>query len=159
VVSEVLVDIGSLGTAAGVIVTASQLWINRRQARTQFEDGLTARYRDLVRELPIGAFLDGEMETDELRAALGVFYRYFDLCNEQAFLHEEGRVSHASWEQWRDGIESNMRRPAFRTAWLREIQPRIGDNFDEFRRVLDSLKDWPSLPTNEDVQVASVPPS
>lgn len=158
-VTEILVDIGSLGTAAGVLVTASQLWVNRRQSRTQFEDGLTSRYRDIVRELPIGALLGEEVPSKELREARGVFYRYFDLCNEQAFLHEEGRISGQTWQQWQDGIESNMRRPAFQTAWLREIQPRIGGDFDEFRRVLDSLKDWPNLPANEDVQVASLTPS
>jgi hypothetical protein len=138
-VTEILVDVGSLGTAGGVIVTAIQLGLNRGQARSQFEEGLTPRYRDLVRELPVGAFLDEEVPIEEIRNARGAFYRYFDLSNEQAFLNEEGRISEDTWQQWEDGIASNMRRPAFRKAWGEEIEPKIGNDFDELRRVLAGL--------------------
>jgi hypothetical protein len=143
-ISEVLIDIGSLGTAVAVVFTGRQLRFNRRQARTQFEDGLTSRYRDLVGELPIGAFLNEDVPADEIRKALSAFYRYFDLCNEQAFLHEEGRISDETWEEWRDGIESNMRRRAFKTVWLQEIEPKIAGDFDELRRVLKHLPTWPN---------------
>ena len=115
-VTEILIDIGSLGTAVAVVFTGGQLWFNGRQARTQFEDGLTSRYRDLVGQLPIGAFLNEDVSTEELRKALSAFYRYFDVCNEQAFLHEKGRISDETWQEWRDGIESNMRRSAFKTV-------------------------------------------
>jgi hypothetical protein len=138
-VTKILVDIGSLGTAVGVIVTAIQLGLNRRQAVGQFEEGLTSRYRDLVRELPAGAFLDEEVPIEEIRKARGAFYRYFDLCNEQAFLNEEDRISEDTWKQWEDGIGSNMRRPAFRKAWSEEIEPKIGSDFEELRRVLARL--------------------
>lgn len=142
-VSEILIDIGSLGTAVAVVFTGTQLQFNRRQARTQFEDGLTSRYRDLVGQLPIGAFLNEDVPVDELREALGAFYRYFDLCNEQAFLYEENRISDETWKEWREGIESNMRRRAFKTVWLQEIEPKIGRDFDELRRVLLDLPNWP----------------
>jgi hypothetical protein len=72
-VTEVLVDIGSLGTAAGVFFTAKQLLVSRRQFRTQFKDGLTARYRELVRELPIEVFLDPDVTSEEIRVARGTF--------------------------------------------------------------------------------------
>jgi hypothetical protein len=142
VTSEVLVAIGTLGTAAGVALTAWQLILNRWQARTQFEDGLTERYRDLVRELPIGAFLNEELSEEEMRDARGVFYRYFDLCNEQAFLSSKNRVSDPTWSEWLDGIESNMRRKAFQTAWLDEMAPCIGGDFVEFRAVLEGFEWW-----------------
>jgi hypothetical protein len=138
-VTKILVDIGSLGTAGGVMVTAIQLWLNRREARSQFEEGLTSRYRDLVRELPAGAFLDEDVPIEEIRNARSAFYRYFDLCNEQAFLNEEGRISEDTWRQWEDGIASNMRRRAFRKAWCEEIEPKIGGDFEELKRVLGGL--------------------
>jgi hypothetical protein len=137
-VTDILVDAGSLATAVGVIFAGAQLWISRRQSRTQFEESLSSRYRDIVSQLPVGAFLDEAMSPDELQEARSAFYRYFDLCNEQAFLNEQGRISDEAWEQWRDGIESNMRRRAFEAAWS-EIEPKIGGDFDEFRRVLASL--------------------
>src|SRR5690349_23824501 len=112
-VTGVIVDIGSLATAVGVFVTGWQLWLNRRQARTQFEDGLVSRYRELVRELPVAVFLEKEVDEGELQSVLGPFYRYFDLCNEQAFLNEERRINRDTWVQWCDGIESNMRRRPF----------------------------------------------
>jgi hypothetical protein len=45
-----------------------------------------------------------------------------------------------------------MRRPAFETAWIQEIEPSIGDDFDEFRRVLDALDHWPSALAAEQAQ-------
>jgi hypothetical protein len=140
---DVLVAAGSLGTAAGVVLAGVQLWLNRVQARTQFEDSLTSRYRELVRELPVEVFLNEAVSPEEMRGARGTFYRYFDLCNEQAFLCEGRRISRETWAQWKDGIESNMRRRPFQEAWLRVIEPKIADDFDEFRRVVATFSWWP----------------
>src|SRR4051794_25604227 len=119
--TTVLRDIGALGTFLGVVFAGAQLFYNRRQARTQFEDGLTAVYRSLVAELPVEFFLEGPAGQGVVTAHRSAFYRYFDLCNEQAFLHEQGRVSDETWLQWRDGIKGNFSRKAFQVAWFEEI--------------------------------------
>jgi hypothetical protein len=139
VTTTVLADIAALGTFLGVLFAGAQLVYNRRQARTQFEDSLTAAYRELTAELPIDVFLDGPIAREVVAAHRSVFYRYFDLCNEQVFLHDQGRISDATWTQWRDGIEGNFARPAFRAAWFDDIAPHVGSDFQELRRIVDTF--------------------
>ena len=62
------------------------------------------------------------------------FYRYFDLCNEQAFLHDRGRISKSTWANWEDGIRTNMRRPAFVLAWA-EVAARANNDFEHLREL------------------------
>lgn len=115
--------VGGTGVAAlSAVFAGIQILYSRRQATTSFEDALTAEYRALLRELPIKALLAGGMSKDEIVANLSLFYWYFDLCNEQAFLASEKRITPETWKQWSDGIESNMRRQAFRDAWQIHIR-------------------------------------
>jgi hypothetical protein len=138
VISTVLGDVGALGTAVGAAFIGAQIGVSGRQARTQFEDGMTSIYRGLVAELPVQVFFDQAVAQELVAEKLSVFYRYFDLCNEQAFLHEQGRVSDQTWRQWRDGIEGNITRSAFKAAWA-EIGLKVGEDFQELRRLLESI--------------------
>jgi hypothetical protein len=135
-VNHVLTDIAAVGTALGVGFTAWQLLLNREQARTEFEDRMTETYRALVASLPVEVFFDLPVDREIVADHIGVFYRYFDLCNEQAFLRKQNRISDETWEQWRDGMEGNMGRDAFATAWHELIEPNIGKDFQEFKCVL-----------------------
>jgi len=128
-------DVVSALTAAGVAVAAWQLWLAHRQATTTFEDSLASRYRDLMQELPVEALLGGVLSAGEHTKALPVFYNYFDFCNEQAFLREKRRVRASTWDEWREGIEENLRRPAFARAWS-EIAARVPESFDKLRELV-----------------------
>lgn len=79
-------EVVSIGTAGGVVVAAAQLWLVRRQAVTQSEDQLASQYRSLMREIPLEALLGIDLDENEYQKTLPVFFHYFDLCNEQAFL-------------------------------------------------------------------------
>lgn len=126
--------IGGVFTAVAAVAAAWQLWLMHRQSTTSFEDALAREYRELASTLPISALL-GEAISDELhREKLDEFYRYFDLCNSQVFLHDRGRVSDATWAFWEEGIRSNMKRPAFARAW-NDIASRAGEDFAELRRI------------------------
>lgn len=129
---DVLAALSSLATAVGVGIAAFQLRVARQHSVTTFEDSLTAQYRQVASTLPLDALL-GESLTEDVHAThLAYFYRYFDLCNEQAFLHRTGRISECTWRFWKEGISTNIRRPAFARAW-REIAERATDDFDELR--------------------------
>lgn len=123
-----------------------QIRISRRQATTLFEDALAAEYRALLRELPVQALLADGMPDEQIVEHLGVFYRYFDLCNEQAFLAGEQRVSPATWEQWRDGIGSNMLRQAFSDAWHLHVRNQACIRLPSGKKDLD-FKELRSLLT------------
>ena len=128
-------DLANIATAIAVIFAAWQLWLSQRQATTAFEDALAKEYRELAARLPTKALL-GESLADEERAnCLDEMYHYFDLCNQQAFLADSGRISKKTWKFWRDGIRSNIRRPAFERAWS-EIAARSSGDFAELRAIV-----------------------
>ena len=100
--------------------------------RTQFEDGLVQQYRDLLNRIPVSALLGEPLNEETRQAHLGDFYHYFDLCNEQVFLRQQHRISRPTWKMWRDGIRTNMRRPAFAAAW-RDVKEKSECDFAELR--------------------------
>ena len=131
---DILTSLSSIATAIGVGFAARHLRFTQKQSVTTFEDSLTAQYRQIASTLPLEALL-GELLTDEEHEAhLQYFYRYFDLCNEQAFLYMNGRISESTWVFWKDGILTNLRRPAFAKAW-EEIARRAKDDFHELRLI------------------------
>lgn len=136
--TDVIQTIGSLVTAVGVAIAARQLFHSQQQARSSFEDQLSAQYREISRRLPIEALLGEELERDVQLRALPDFYHYFDLSNEQAYLHQHGRVRPDAWREWREGIEQNLARPAFWEAW-REVSRRSRESFSDLKRELPHL--------------------
>ena len=121
----------AITTAIPVLLVAWQLLRTHRQGVTEFEDALSREYRELAATIPTGAFLGEELSRQEYEANLDKFYHYFDLSNEQAFLHEQKRVRASTWKFWKDGVASNLKRPAFKRAWS-EVCHRCSD-FAELR--------------------------
>jgi hypothetical protein len=146
----------AVATAVGVFIAARQLFLAKQQATTQFEDQLAAQYRDIIRQLPVAALLGDSLTETEYAAALPCFYHYIDLSNEQAFLHQRGRVSRETWSDWYEGIQQNLRRPAFERAWA-DIAARVPDSFDELRSIVPPvipkpLRDPAELPATDPSQ-------
>jgi hypothetical protein len=131
---DVYSAVSGVATAIGVAVAAYQLLVARKQAATTFEDSLTVQYREIVAELPLEALFGESLPADQLHSLSPHFYRYFDLCNEQAFLYRSRRITRKTWSNWEEGILTNMRRPAFAQAWA-EVARRATDDFDELRRL------------------------
>ena len=80
------------------------------------------------------ALLGEQLDHDEYAKSFHLFYHYIDLTNEQIFLRQKGRVSKATWENWRDGVKSNMSLPALSQAWA-EIKSKSPSRFEELRRL------------------------
>jgi hypothetical protein len=127
--------IASIATAFGVILAAWQLWMTQIQTKTTFEDTIAREYRELSLQIPTKAFLGDVLSRDEYLGAENDFYHYFDLSNEQVFLRQIGRVRKRTWQFWRDGIRSNLRRPAFSSAWT-DIAARSNGDFAELRKLI-----------------------
>lgn len=122
-----------VASAFGVFLAFGQLRLMERLAVTQFEDGLAREYRVLCGRLPTKALLGKELTDEEYRCALDEMIHYIDLCNEQIFLRRQQRVSETTWINWREGIQSNLRLPAFAKAWA-EVKDCC-ENFAELRRL------------------------
>jgi hypothetical protein len=126
--------LGSVATAATILIGFKQLRHAQEEATTRFEDDLSREYRAIIAELPVEAFfVEGEVDLTE--RTLRTFYRYFDLSNEQLFHGALNRVRPATLDQWRDGITGNLALPVFGQAW-NLIGPRLpADFFDELRKL------------------------
>ena len=124
--------LSGIATTVGVPVAAWQLVLAKRQGVTSFEDSVVKEYRELAASLPTKALLGEPLTDAEQQAALDEFYRYFDLCNHQVFLHQQRRITDRAWAFWRDGILSNMKRPAFARAWA-DVSARANGDFSELR--------------------------
>ena len=97
---EILSALSSIATAIGVAVAAYQLSITRRQATTAFEDTPNTQYRQAIDRIPVEALFGEPLGEEDQAALLPYFYRYFDLCNEPAFLFSLGRISEKTWMNW-----------------------------------------------------------
>ncbi len=128
--------IASIATAGSVIVLLYRIVLNGRRATTRFENELVSEYRDVINELPLEALLGEELSEDTHKRNLPDFYRYIDLSNEQVFLRQENQISKSTWRNWRDGIKSNLSKPAFKEAWC-EIKNRSKHDFSELRELED----------------------
>lgn len=122
-------DIAGIATAVGVLFAAVQLLLGRSQARTSFEDEVTAQYRNLIKPTLATALLTPL--SDEQRKLVKDFYEYFDLSNEQVFLRVQGRVRRRTWIEWSKGIQGNLEREPIRSAWLIAVD-RLPE-FEELR--------------------------
>jgi hypothetical protein len=132
--------IASLFAAVGVYLLWRQVREAKEQARSTFEDGLAHEYRDIIATVPITALLGGDLGEDEQRKHRLSFYRYFDLSNEQVFLHDKKRrIRDETWEEWKTGITWNLQLPAFRKAWsgIQELLTDRGGIFSELRSLVE----------------------
>jgi hypothetical protein len=126
--------VGSIATALAVLVAAWQVRRGTAQARVNFEDELSREYRELARNIPVVAHLGEELGPEDFEGAFPRLYQYFDLTNEQIFLRMNGRISKATWLNWRDGIQSNFSRPAFAQGWTR-VKKSSTATFSELRKL------------------------
>jgi len=130
----------SIATAIGVLVAATQLWLSKRQDQSRFEDSIASQYREIARRIPLAALLGKPLDSPVLDDYLRVFYEYFDLCNEQAFLADSGKLRKETWTNWRQGIEQHLSRKGFQQAWI-ALAPSLDGSFDHLRPLLPaSLK-------------------
>jgi hypothetical protein len=123
--------IGSFATALTVGAAAVQIYYATRQEKTEFEDGLTKEYREIVGQLPKSILLQDPGWNAAADEHFPLLYRYLDLCNEQVFLRKKGRIRKSTWGDWCAGIRSNLEKPAFREAW--ELVRSRTRSFDELR--------------------------
>lgn len=115
--SDWIQTIASVVTAVGVAIAAWQLYHTKQQSQSQFEDSFAEQAAAFAAKLPLEALLGRELGDEEVKAHLRVFYEYFDLSNEQAFIARQGRLRPETWANWREGIEQHMSRRGFKQAW------------------------------------------
>jgi len=139
--SELIQTIQALacsGTLVAFVLTWLQLIQVRKQARTTFEDRLTEQYRRIMEDIPTDIWLGSELKAlgDEQRdRCRDAIYRYIDLSNEEAFLYSKKRVTKDTWIEWRKGIKTNMKLPAFAEVMV-QVKEKSPASFEELRALV-----------------------
>jgi hypothetical protein len=146
IILQTIASLTGIATTTGLFIAYRQFRLATRQSQTTFEDALSREYRQVAHRLPVRALLGDELPESRETLALDEFYWYFDLTNEQVFLRRTSRVTDATWTSWREGIATNLRKPAFARAW-EEVKSRAPGSFRELRRLEDSSfrtdpRDW-----------------
>lgn len=132
-VTDWITAIATFGAAVGVWYARQQLISSQEIAQLQFEDSLAKEYREIANRIPTKAFLGSELSGDEYANAFDDIFHYIDLSNEQVYLRIRGRIGKEVWDNWRDGIKTNLSLPTFRRAW-NEIKEK-SDSFQELRHL------------------------
>src|ERR1700678_485956 len=119
--------VGSIATAVLVCLTwqqvkhlREQVRLTRKQATATFENSLTEQYRKIIENIPIDIWLRAELKelsSEQQHRDRDAIYRYIELSQEEAFLHENDGISPEAWSQWSEGIKCNMGLPGFRDVW------------------------------------------
>lgn len=85
----------------------------------QFFSRFVERYQKIMvllpsdvysKEFDISTVKDKEMFLRNMRS-------YFDLCSQEYFLYQKGKISKEVWCEWEEGILSSFNYPAFQIAW------------------------------------------
>jgi len=128
--------------ALGALLIFFQIRQSKMQAMAQFEDSLTGQYRQIIHGIPVNILFGTGLSDSEAGESLDDFLKYFDLCNEQAFLRQQKKIRRNTWRFWADGMKSNFSRPPFRQAWA-VIKAKAPSDFSELRRLeqTDFLED------------------
>lgn len=138
-----LYQLAGIGTFVATVVLAIvalwQIGQIKRQFITAFEDRMTEQYRKLMKDIPTDVWLGAELKTlgeEQMRRCRDAIYRYIDLSNEQAFLHDQRRVRPETWRIWKEGIRSNMDLQAFKEVWKEVIAQKPPSSFEFLRNLL-----------------------
>jgi hypothetical protein len=118
---DIVQTLALIAAAAGVWVRLrgiqNQLWL---QAFTEY----TRRYADAMANMPFEARHPGppseltSLDEETRKSTLTAMRRYFNLCSEELYLHERGRIDKETWVIWRTGIQESARWPYFAGSWV-----------------------------------------
>ena len=123
------IQIGIL--AAAIISILYSQWNDRKQRKLQMYAEYTRRYQDIFLNMPDDIY-NGTAEIDERTKKFMRFY--FDLCNEEYHLWQEGFVKNKVWQLWVEGMQIETKREIFQKAWgaiKNDYNPDFRNYFEE----------------------------
>jgi len=107
----------SIATTIGVFFVAWQLWLTKKQAQAQFEEGFDQQYRALSLPIPLDIFLGAKASEDNKKEVRELIFNYLDLSNEQVFLRSRGKITKSTWKIWSSGIQANLETLEFKSVY------------------------------------------
>ena len=110
--------IGFLITIIALLVSINQF---KKQLQLTFFADYTKRYQGIFLNFPETInrkdFDFNALKPDKKAKTLKYMRAYFDLCSEELFLYNKGRIDDETWKEWKSGIEYSFSKTAFKLAW------------------------------------------
>lgn len=93
------------------------MWQFRLQQKLNFFSDYTKRYQEIMMLMPEECFeqeFNYESLPKETQDLIKKSMRlYFDLCSEEFFLFQKGRIDKEIWQEWKSGMTYMLNKPAF----------------------------------------------
>ena len=115
------IALGMIGACATVYVGLLNYWLQRDKVMQDLFTAFNMRYDRLNDDLL--AVAKGTYAGDTDRPVID----YLNLCAEEYFWYTRGRIDHAIWRAWRNGMENWLQVPAIRAIAIRES--RVADSY------------------------------
>lgn len=112
------ISVSDAVTTAGVLFVGYQVWQAQLQLRASFEGTFSERYDRIVARIPLEVLLGEPPDLDD-DEQIRAFFDYFELCEEELYYRQSGRVGGRTWNDWWEGIALHLRRDGFQQAWER----------------------------------------
>lgn len=136
-------DLVTLVTAMGsLIATGAVLYsliVLRNQLRLQVFLEYTRRFDDIQFAPEHFNIIWTEMSPEQSTAAQVAFRKYFDLCSQEWWLNQTGKIESGVWKVWSRGIEETINSRGGSFAWG-QMRSSYGAVFPGFSSYVDSLK-------------------
>lgn len=100
--------IGGIVVIVGGVFAIFQLWLMTRQGHRQFEHLYSQRYWVIMDRLSIEAQLGTSGTRKPRRSEQEALFAYVQLCEDEADMYEQGRVTRATWTIWKSGIDAML---------------------------------------------------
>jgi hypothetical protein len=97
----------------------------------------TERYSDIVDNLPNAVYssasvFDQPLDDEKREVVMKAMRRFFDLCSEEFYLNQEGRIKSKVWDLWKVGMKYHMSSKSFQDAWNIIKGEGYADEFGKF---------------------------
>jgi hypothetical protein len=122
-----LEDIAALAQVAAVLVATIAILVSLKGIRDQLwmftYAEYTRRFAEIMDALPFQARRPGgrfdleSLPVAEQECILGVMRRYLNLCSEEYYLFQRGKIDKKTWAIWTNGIRDTVRLPCFLSTW------------------------------------------
>lgn len=134
IIELLAVIIGVIGIFAGFKSVNNQMFI-------QIFSDYTKRYSEIMDLVPHNARSStklSDLNSSEQEKFVKAIRKYMNLCSEELFLANTGRLDPETWEMWKTGIEATLNDyPSFGEVW-EQLKPEY-DYYPEFQQLMSEL--------------------
>lgn len=104
--------------------------ITKENHRTGVFNYYTRRYNDILMSMPDEMALHSDKFAPSV---MKYMMAYYDLCSEEHYQHNKGKITEDVWEKWVEGMRISTRADVYKTCW-ELLEDTYNEEFQKFMR-------------------------